>query len=98
MAQLFNSRVQPFVKIYESVGRPQLSPKFLTRDYFAWPFQQHRQNLKRLILNVDQNTAAIELASCQVGLEESKAKAASIGGDLHYALRKLAGVYHKRTI
>src|SRR5215469_6943180 len=63
---------------------PELGADLLARDQLARPFQQHSQNLKRLVLQLDANAQLAQLAAIQVCLEWAEADhTRSLGGFLH---------------
>jgi hypothetical protein len=89
MAEFLNGSVQTFVKVDKCIGGPQSASKFLAGDDFSGMLQEHGENLKGLILDVNQSPAAVKLTGRKIHLEEPKAKAARpIGWDLHEGLRK----------
>src|SRR5258708_36227251 len=63
LAQPVDGVVQTVIKINERVVRPELLAEFIACDHVAGTFQQHGQNLKRLILQPD-SSAVLEEFSC----------------------------------
>src|SRR6266849_11037518 len=53
LPQLIYCLIQAMIEIDERVGRPKLAAQFLPSNYLAGLLQQHRQNLKRLLLKLD---------------------------------------------
>ena len=56
MADLLDRGVQSVVKINECVLRPNCSPQLLSRNEFTGMFEQDLQHLKRLLLQMNENT------------------------------------------
>ena len=51
--QLFDGHVQSVIEIPECAGRPKPALQFFASDEVTRTFQQHGQNLKRLVLQLD---------------------------------------------
>src|SRR6266849_888652 len=63
LTQAVDGVVQTVIEINERVVRPEHLAEFIARDHVSGMFQQHRQNLKRLILQPD-SSAVLEEFSC----------------------------------
>jgi hypothetical protein len=60
------------VKVDECVGRPQAPAEIVSRDDLGGAFQQHRQNLERLFLQLDSYARFAEFMLLEVKLEQGK--------------------------
>ena len=65
------------IEIDEGVVIPDPFAQFLAGNDLAWTFQQDRQNLKGLPLNLDSDSTPEKLFRYEVELENSKAQPAS---------------------
>src|SRR5439155_18034786 len=58
--------VQPVFELYVSIGGPQFSADLLSRYEFAWSFQQHVENLKRLLLQLYPHPVLAQLSGLEI--------------------------------
>ncbi len=65
------------IEIYEGVYRPKGGAQRVARHHFSGPLQQHRQNLKRLILEANLPAVLAQFGRVNVGLEHAKSNLAS---------------------
>src|ERR1700688_741480 len=72
-AQLGHGFVEAAIKIDERVGRPKFVAEFLAGYDFPGMFQQKRENLEGLLLQLDSNTAFAQLRRAQVHFKDAKA-------------------------
>src|SRR5580700_1552289 len=64
--------------------RPDLCAQFLPSDQFSWPRQQHRQQLKGLLLQGQTLAMLRQLAESRIGFKNPKAQTSGwVGGVLH---------------
>jgi hypothetical protein len=83
-ADLVDGFVESVIEIYEGIRGPQSALEFIAGHQLAWPGQQHREHLKRLLLKPDPRTALPQFASPKIGLEDSEAETArDVTGLLH---------------
>src|SRR4029077_20864394 len=54
--------------------RPDLCAQFLPADQFSWPFQQHSQQLKGLLLQWQAFAMLCQLAESRIGFENPKSQ------------------------
>ena len=84
LADLVDGFVEPVIEIYEGIRGPQSALELVAGHQLAWPGQQHREHLKRLLLKPDPRTALLQFASPKIGLEDPEAKTArNVTGLLH---------------
>src|SRR5580692_2391299 len=72
-AQLGHGFVEAAIKIDEGVGRPKFLAEFLAGYHFPRMFQQKRENLEGLLLQLDSNTAFAQLCRAQIHFKDAKA-------------------------
>jgi hypothetical protein len=65
--------VEAVVKIDEHVGGPQTLPEFFPGKYFPRTFEQHSQQLQRLLRQPQLAAVPAQLACFQVELKQAKA-------------------------
>ena len=53
IAQLTDCYVQAMIEIHEGIIGPKFFSQLFPRDHLAWAFDQQRQHLTRLILQLD---------------------------------------------
>jgi hypothetical protein len=61
------------VKINKRVRRPQPLPDLVPADQFSWTIQQHRQHLKRLIVEPGSHSRLAQFSSAEIRFENPKA-------------------------
>ncbi len=85
------------IEINERVVRPELLAEFIACDHVAGMFQQHRQNLKRLVLQPD-SPAVLEKFSCaEINFKRPEARGRDgRGRDGHGGPSVWQRVYHAR--
>ncbi len=66
--------IETHVKVHKSIRRPKLVAKLVPGNDFAGIFQQHNENLKRLLLQPESDPVLVQLARRKVNLEGSKAE------------------------
>jgi len=66
--------IETHVKVHKSIRRPKLVAKLVPGNDFARIFQQHNENLKRLLLQPESDPVLVQLARRKVNLEGSKAE------------------------
>jgi hypothetical protein len=91
-AHLSDRSVQAAVEIDKRVGGPKRPPQFLPRHDLARMFEQHRQDLKRLLVKLDSAAVPVQLTGTQIGFEDSEPKASGACGG--HAIAGWGGVYH----
>src|SRR4029077_8746003 len=64
--------VEPVIEIHESIRGPEFFLKFLASYDLAGVFQQHRQDLKGLLLKPDAQAVPAQFASAKIHLENPK--------------------------
>ncbi len=72
-ALLLNGAVQAVIKINECVRRPKLLTQVLAGYDLSRSFQQNRQHLEGLFLQLDSDPALVEFALLQINFKDSKA-------------------------
>src|SRR6267378_676013 len=72
LANLVYSSIQAVIEIDERIGRPDLLPQVITRNHTPGIFQQHAENLKRLLLQTHSSAILAELSSGEVHLKDAK--------------------------
>lgn len=72
LTQLLYRGVQAQVEIDERVLRPKALPQFFPSDDLIGAFQQHDQNLKRLVRELDPYAGLAQLACLQIELEKAE--------------------------
>src|SRR5215472_3209565 len=68
-AQTTNGGIQPMIKINKRIFRPELGADLFACDQLSWLLQQHRQDLKWLVLQLDANAPLAQLTGIQIGLK-----------------------------
>ena len=71
------------IEIDEGLGRPQAIADFFPGDGLAGTFEQHRQNLKRLLLKPDSDSPLPQLAGAKIDLEHGKTQTDGRGALCH---------------
>src|SRR5712692_1748359 len=78
--------IETHVKVHKSIRRQKLVAKLVPGNDFAGIFQQHNENLKRLLLQPESDPVLVQLARRKVNLEGSKAENGSrITGNVQWA-------------
>src|SRR5580700_5171788 len=72
-AQLGHGFVEAAIKIDEGMGMPKFLAEFLAGYDFPRMFQQKRENLEGLLLQLDANTAFAQLCRAQIYFKDAKA-------------------------
>jgi len=65
--------VESVVEVHDSVGGPKFRLEFLTRYHLAHALEQHRQDLKRLLLQFDLQAFPAQFARSKINLESPEA-------------------------
>jgi hypothetical protein len=74
------------VEIHERVTGPQLLTKFISSDYLTRVFEQHGQNLKRLVLQPNSVALLAQFTRTEINLVWPKpGEPNGAGCDLHWS-------------
>ena len=60
------------VEIHEGVGRPQFAAELLAGNHFPGPFQQRRQYLEGLFLQLDFLSLTTQFAGAKIDLKDTE--------------------------
>ncbi len=71
-SNLINRNVEAIVEIHEGVGGPEFLAQIVAGDDLAGIFQQHRENLERLVLKANLQAAFAQFAGGEVRLKNSE--------------------------
>jgi hypothetical protein len=70
--QPLDGGIQAMIEVNERVRWPELAAQFLSSDYFARPFKQRRQYLKRLFLELYLLSLPAQFAGAEIDLERTE--------------------------
>src|SRR5439155_18180213 len=85
--------VHAVVEIDEGLGRPQPVAKLFPGHRLTRPLEQHRQNLKRLLLESELHAVLPQLAGSKIDLEHAETEADGCGA-LWHGIGDRSRVYH----
>ena len=71
------------VEVDEGLGSPQPVPKLFPSDDLTRPFEQHRENLKRLFRKSELHAVLSQLAGSNIDLEYAETEADGTAGLWH---------------
>src|ERR1043166_3811943 len=86
--------VHPVVEIDEGVWVPQAVTKLFPSHGFARPLEQHRQNLKWLLLKSEPHALLPQLAGSKIQLEHAEPEPDGSAGFWHEKADRQSRVYH----
>jgi len=75
--------IHPVIEIDEGIGRPQAVAKLVPGHGLARPFEQHGQNLKRLLLKSEPHSLLVQLTGSKIDLEHAEPQADGSAGLVH---------------
>jgi hypothetical protein len=97
VAKPIDGVIQTVVEINERVVRPELLAEFIACDHVAGMFQQHGQNLKRLVLQPDSPAVLEEFSCAEIDFKRPEAgERDGRRGDGHGGPSVWQRVYHSR--
>ena len=82
------------IEIDEGVGGPQPVAKLFPGHRLTGPLEQHRQNLKRLLLKPEPHAVFPQLAGSKIDLEYAETEAHGSAGLWHGMADRRSRVYH----
>src|SRR5438132_14024357 len=85
------------VKVNERIAGPQLQPQLLARHHMSRTLEQHQQDLKRLILELDAPPLFAQLARQPIGFEGAKPKGLQGSGRVWHGESWAAGILALRA-
>ena len=91
LADLVDGFVEPVVEVDEGIRRPKRLLEFLSCDHVAHVLEQHRQDLKRLLLELDLQALLAKLARSKIDLESPEADSAGRASDPFHVGKCLVG-------